>query len=129
MSDLVYACPECASPSVEYSALEGGEATCKACGWKGQKGDLLAVPFVNKFGTEEEVLMAIRSEWRNIFGKFGTELGRFLVRWGFMAVDPDDAVGTKKALTRYLTAMASSSLVAVMQERQKIERERVGGNN
>lgn len=128
MHDHVYVCPECASPSVEYSALEGGEASCKACSWKGNKSDLLAVPFVNKFGTEEEVLIAIRSEWRGIFGKFGTELGRFLVRWGFMVLNVDDTKGMNKTLSRYLTAMASSSLVAVMQERQKIEKERVGGS-
>jgi hypothetical protein len=128
MHDHVYVCPTCASPSVEYSALEGGEASCKACSWKGNKSSLLAVPFVNKFGTEEEVLITIRSEWRGIFGKFGTELGRFLVRWGFMTLDAADINGAKKVLTRYLTAMASASLVSVMQERQKIEKERIGGS-
>jgi DNA-directed RNA polymerase subunit RPC12/RpoP len=124
-NELVYACPDCGSPLVDYSVLEGGEASCRACSWKGMKSDLLAVPFVNKFGTQEEVLQAIRSEWRGIFGKFGTELGRFLVRWGFMAVDTTNPAATKAALTRYLTAMASASLVAVMQEREKQEKERV----
>jgi hypothetical protein len=127
MSDHVYVCPECASPSVEFSTLEGGNGTCKACGWAGTKSELLAVPFSNKFGTEEEILMAIRSEWRGVFGKFGTELGRFLVRWGFMSLDGVSAEGVKKTLVRYLTAMASSSLVAVMRERQLIEKERING--
>ncbi len=126
--DHVYACPECGSPLVDFSVLEGGTASCKACGWKGNKSGLLAMPFVNRFGTEEELFQAIRSEWRGIFGKFSTELGRFLVRWGFVIVNPNDEAGTRKMLARYLTAMASLALVAVVEERQKPEQERVGGD-
>lgn len=125
MTDVAYACPKCGSPSVSFSSLEGGEAACKPCGWLGVRGDLLAMPFNNDYGSQDAIFSTLTQEWKQIFGKFSIDVGRFLVHWGFLVVKPGQQKVAATALARYLAAMATASLTAVLQEREKFEKERI----
>lgn len=126
----LYTCPECGSASVEYSELVAGQAKCLTCSWSGRKEDLLVVPLQDGAGTPEEVIMAMRGDLRLIFARSAAEFARFLVKWGFVRSKPkkgkDGLEINQKELMRYLNAMASGAMMAVFQERQKLEEKNDG---
>ena len=119
-------CPRCNSPSVEYATLVltvDSKASCEACGWKGMRADLLTSPVVHDMGSPDEVVQRFVSDFRNVIAKeCGITFARWLSRWGFL---PADAKGQAICLGRYLTAIARASITAVLDERKKIEKERV----
>lgn len=125
MSDVVYQCPQCGSPAVEFSELVGGAAMCKACKWAGKKEDLLGTPFDHLLGTREGIGFELFNDTRRMLSSpvFLGELGGFLSRWGFI-----DLSGEKKKVvretTRYVAAIARAVLTALIEEREKIEKER-----
>jgi hypothetical protein len=120
-------CPDCGSLSVEFSVLEGGDASCKACDWSGRKDGLFVLPVSHELGSNEEVLIGMYNGWREVFGKFASDITRFLLAWGFMsATEVDGKLKLdSKRMARYVSAAASASLASILEERQKIEKEKV----
>ena len=127
--ELLHLCPECGSPSVDYSSLEGGDASCRACKWSGRRDDLLVMPASHSFGSGLESLVAMHNSWRGLFGKFATDIVRFLLEWGFIASREENGkLHLDESLARrYITVAASAALVAVLGEREKIEKEKADG--
>jgi hypothetical protein len=127
--ETAYVCPDCGSPSIEYSLLSGSNGTCKACGWMGPKDKLLGVPFAS-MGSTESMFNSLRSDLRKIVSKMSSDLVPFFVKWGLVeAVQRNgriEVTNMKQAL-RYVNAIAQATLVAVLTERQKIEKERISG--
>jgi len=131
MADFVRLCPVCGASSVDFSALAGGAATCRACKWSGAASELLHVPVEHMYGTQEGTGFALNNDYRALYKnqEFVKSCVGFLVKWGFLpAVREENRVSfdSKKAL-RYLSAMARSGLVAIVEEREKIEKEEKGG--
>ncbi len=124
----LYCCPDCGSPSLEYSLLAGGTATCTACTWSGSKDRLLVIPV--EMRGKEETFAAMRNDLRNTFGRASTDLGRFLVKWGFLdATQGRDGIKVNpRQLARYMTIIAKETFIAILAERKKIEEERVSGS-
>ena len=50
-------CPQCCSAAVDYSGLVGAQASCRGCGWYGEKIDLLSVPVQHTFLTDESMVL------------------------------------------------------------------------
>jgi hypothetical protein len=126
--DALYVCPECGSPSVEYSSLAGGDATCTACKWAGSNERLLAIP--GELRGKEETFTAMRNDLRNTFGRAATDFGRFLIKWGFLDAKRTSSgitIDDPKQLARYMTVIAKETFIAVLNERRRIEEERVRG--
>lgn len=125
----LYLCPVCGSPSVEFSVLVGGNASCKACDWKGSKDELLSTPVHSEAGDQERVLLAIQSDLRSIFGRTATDWARFLVKWGFVSHEKVPSSPTpeinRKELASYLTVMGQAVLRAVFDHRASLEEARV----
>lgn len=91
---------------------------------------MLTVPLLTKEGEREQTIMAIRNDIRGVYGRAAQDFGRFLVKWGFVdAVKRGDQIEfNKRQFSRYLTAMAQASFMAVLNERRKMEQERVSGS-
>jgi len=130
-SDVMYVCSTCGSPSVEYSALVGGEASCKACGWSGSRDDLSGVP-VQKGGIldEQQTLLAMYNDFRKIFSANAKEFAQFLVKWGF--VDAAQSGGhvrivEPKQVVRYINGIFFGAFKNVLETRAQYEKERVRG--
>ena len=123
--DTVLFCPKCHSPAVEYGTLIIAEtpASCKACGWKGERGDLLVVPYAHNQGAQEEVLIRFVNDYRTVFAKdCAVVIGRWLTRWGFLPQDPKEM---SKVLAKYIQNIAKASISAILQTRQDFEKEKV----
>lgn len=127
--DVLYVCPDCGSPSLEYSSLVGGSASCTACGFAGSKDKLLVIP--GELRGKEETFAAMRNDLRQTFGRAASDFGRFLIKWGFLdAKQTRDGikVDNPRQLARYMTVIAKETFIAVINERKKIEEERVRGS-
>jgi len=127
-SEFLRVCPECASAMTECSGLVGGSASCGACGWKGKREDMLTVPFAAQMGNPTELFITMRNDLRSLVSVNATHFLRFLVKWGFIpAVQRGDKIEilTTTWATRYMNVIARGVLLAVIEERQKIEKERV----
>ena len=112
-------CPKCGSAFVERAALS---ASCKVCDWKGEARALAHLDFEHGFGTDEELDHAFFLDVRRLLGEmFAVEIGRFLLRWGFLP----SLEG--KFLARYVSAAAKGVVRAVFEERAQIEKE-IHGN-
>jgi hypothetical protein len=123
-------CPDCGSLSVEFSALEGGDASCKVCSWSGRKDDLFVMPVSHDLGSNEEVLIGMYNSWREVFAKFTVDIARFLLSWGFLTATVEDGkhVLDKRKMARYVSAAASAALASIIEERQKLEKEKRSGS-
>jgi len=121
-------CPDCGSPAVDFSPIEGGKSACRVCEWKGEQGELLVMPFDHIYGTDEGVGMALHNEMRTLFSNpiFAIDVIRFLVRWGFVDKDKE-GMADRKSATRYIAALARGAFTAVLREREKIEVEKGNG--
>lgn len=127
-TDIVYMCPDCGSPAVEFSELAGGTAKCKACKWSGSREQLLGTPFQHALGSREGIGFELHNDLRRLFSTpvFVVQLGGFLNRWGFINLQDDKSVVTR-ATTRYVAAIARAVLTAIIEEREKIEKEKNDG--
>lgn len=125
--DVIRLCPTCGASSVDFSALVGGAARCRACSWAGSAEDLLLVPIQHMYGTREGAGFALVNEYRRLFNnqEFVQSLLSFLTKWGFISATRDGAkinINRAQAL-RYMAAIARAGLIAVVEEREKIEKE------
>jgi hypothetical protein len=121
--DKAYLCPHCGSPSMSIPLLAGGEYSCEVCGWSGQ--DPVLLPFGNPFGSSSETFNQFSAEVLKTYAEVAAlPLGRLLVAWGFISRDKQGKPSTAE-LARYIKSMASGVIMAVIDERKKIERERV----
>ncbi len=121
MSNGLRLCPQCGSPGVNFSSLAGGAADCRGCHWKGSVEDLLNVPGTSM---DENMLSSVMNDLRKLLsGELGLPYLKFLLKWGFMAGSMSDPAGTvdRKAFARYLAAIGRSILVALFEERSRME--------
>jgi hypothetical protein len=79
--------------------------------------------FSHEHGDGSQVTQAILNDFRRACAVSAQSFGQILVKWGFIT-DPSNV----KTLSRYIAAICRASLLAVLEERQKIEQERVNGN-
>ena len=123
-------CPDCGSASVDFGELVGGPAVCRACGWRGVSDDLFVHLIEQPFADNSEIVREMMSDIRRLYS---SELAlahlKFLLKWGFLDGDIERAAATidRRRFSRYLSAIARASLIALVQERQTIEQERVRG--
>lgn len=125
--EIVYQCPECGSPAVEFSELAGGSASCSPCKWTGKKDDLLGTPFEHILGSREGVGFELVNDLRRVISTspgFLANLGGFLNRWGFVDLDNPGPEVTK-SMVRYMAVIARAVLKAIIEERKKIEEEKI----
>lgn len=127
----MYMCATCGSPSVDFSALVGGQGTCKVCGWSGSREELVAVP-VREDGllSGDQAFLTMYSDFRKIFSANATPFARFLVKWGFapavqrgMKIEIEDP----KVVVRYVNAIFQGALKGVLETREALEKERIHG--
>jgi hypothetical protein len=116
-------CPECASAAVDASPLASGEARCRGCGFFGRREELFTIPIAEGPFGSEGALTAMLSDLRRIFSEGGTPYLRFLLKWGFIEADANRLLETldRRAFSRYLAAIARGVLVAIVEERNRIE--------
>jgi hypothetical protein len=127
--EFSYFCPKCGSPSLEISQLAGGDASCKACKWKGQREDLAAMPIQHTMGSPEQILSAFTGEMMTMLAKFAaTPIISMLNKWGFLS-DANDQENLKKLAARYMKSIGIAATKAVFEERETIEKEKVRGRN
>lgn len=126
--DVVYQCPGCGSPAVEYGELVGAISSCKSCKWRGTREELLATPFEHLLGSREGIGFELLNDTRRLLSApvFAVDLGGFLSRWGFIDLS-EEKTKVVRDTTRYVAAIARAILVAIIEEREKIEKERRSG--
>lgn len=124
MKDLSLICPSCGSPSVDYSELANGNASCRICKWEGRREELVGVAFEHMFGSREGIAMELFNDVRRLMSDkiFMLGLAKFLSRWGFIDVQGDPKKVAYR-LSRYGAAMARAMLKAVIEEREALEKE------
>ena len=119
---IAYFCAECGSPSVEFSVIAGGNATCKACGWCGPREKLAAHAFSHDHGSDQQTLVACLNELRAVMGDAAAKYAVYLRKLGFW-----DGSNPKQ-LARLLAAMTQASFKALVETKQEMEKERVNGS-
>lgn len=116
-------CPKCGSsaitpPGTAFSPAS--QSTCGGCGWSGRADELVAARFEHELGSDEQVLQTMMTDLRNVLSKdFAKSFGAFLMKWGFIS-----AAVTPKELSQYVVAVAKATMVAMLETRQEIEKER-----
>lgn len=137
---VVNFCPECGSPSINDGDGAGAvfmentdkwPCSCAACEWVGTVGELLSVPFSHELGGKENIVKELLGDLRVTLAKFcATPIGVYLMKWGFLGKESyqGQVVLNRKQLARYMTAISHAVLMAVIEERKKMEKERVSGN-
>lgn len=118
---VAYFCHECGSPSVTYSPF-GGAAECRVCGWTGSTEKLLEHKFSHERGSDTEILYDLSNDIRKAYGLSAKAFGDVLIKWGFF-----DGKNVKQ-LSRYMVAMATASVQALLKTRADIEKERGDGH-
>ena len=124
-TDVVHFCPACGSPSLEMDdsllVAVDSACSCKACSWEGKRSDLIATPIIHEFASSEETIKAMMGDLRTLLARnFVETFGRFLVKWGFL----DRPINVQQ-LGRYTVAVATSVIQAVLEERQRSEKEKI----
>jgi len=124
--DKAYFCPTCGSSAIEASTLVGGAASCSSCQWSGLTTDLVVHVFKHDLGTSDDVVKAFAQEFKGLIGKhMATPLAALLHKWGFFVSNPPKS----EELTRYAVAMAKASIIAILEVRREMEKERVRDGN
>ncbi len=129
MQDSVKFCPQCGSASVDFSALAGGGAACKGCGWNGLVEDLLTVPIQHDFVGKEDIIRSMVNDVRTFLsGELGLPWLKFLLKWGFIVADTKNIAGTvdRKKFARYLAVIGQTVVTALIAERARQESEQKG---
>lgn len=131
-------CPDCGSPSIDTTATgifasDPGKlgCSCRACGWKGVVADIATATFQHSFGSDEELAKAIAGDLRLLLAKeCASPLGKFLMKWGFLDVQTtkQGAAISARQLGRYMSAIARALLTSVIEEREKMEKEKISGS-
>ena len=119
--DEVRFCPGCGGARVDFSSLVGGEATCKGCGWKGSREELLVVPIKHDYMGKDHLLLAMMSDIRSMLsGELGVPYLKFLLKWGFLEADVRNLKDTldNKKFSRYLAVIAHAVLKAVIEAKE-----------
>ncbi len=120
LTDQAYFCPGCGSAVINASAL-GGEAECRACGWKGSAEQLAAVPFGQQHGDQAQILQAMFNDVRALFAKeTAKELILLLRKWGFIDERLD-----RKQIIRYFGGISKAIVKGLIETREEIEKEKV----
>jgi uncharacterized protein YejL (UPF0352 family) len=84
------------------------------------------MPIEHEFGSSEKVVQALMGDMRLMLAKhLAAPLLQFLMKWGFLSNHITEY--TKHAVGRYLAATANAMLTAVIEERQKMEKEKHNG--
>lgn len=87
----------------------------------------MAIPVEHMYGSREGTGYALNNDYRSVYKneKFVQDLVKFLVKWGFITAIREGNTVTidEKVVLRYISAMARSGLVAIIEEREKIEKE------
>jgi predicted RNA-binding Zn-ribbon protein involved in translation (DUF1610 family) len=122
----VYLCPECGSPAIIEAAgvalliLSKEGVYCRACGWGGERADLLTQKFKHEMGSDEKLVQTMVEDLRNVLaGNFAKSFGGFLMKWGFIGSNV-----TPKELSQYVVAIAQATMQAILDTRRKIVQER-----
>lgn len=126
-TDRAWFCPACGSADVVASALAGGAASCNICTWKGTVEDLPTFIFQHDLGTTpEEVFQQFFLDTRKLLGQhFATQIGHMLIKWGFLdAPTPENTKRIVKTLSRYVAAITKAAVVAIVEERKVMEKEK-----
>jgi glyoxylate carboligase len=101
--------------------LAGSEYHCEVCNWAGE--DPVLVPFGNPFASKNAAFSAFAAEFLAEFAKAASlPLVRVLMKWGFVHTDKAGKPSTLE-LTRYMKSMAGAMIIAMIEERQKMEKE------
>lgn len=122
-------CPVCGSSAVDYSPLHGGDASCRICKHAAPRATFITYEFSHDFFTDENVFTVFVNEMKHtLLANKPTQdmrfsLGAILQKWGF--VDAKKGRASLPTLMRYYTAIVRGAVLAVVEEREKIERERV----
>ena len=117
-------CPTCASPSINYSLLDGGDAECASCKWTGPKKDCLTSPFEQTTGiNDDELISKFERDVRNAIAKdLSLLVARVLSAWGFLH---GNQALQGVLLGRYMRQVGKAVVLSILEERKKIESERV----
>lgn len=124
----IYLCGDCGSLSLELPALINGTAKCRGCGWQGPTRDLIVQTFQHTQGGDDELIRTFMREFRITLAKdFSLPFGKLLYRWGFLGETETEQgkIVNPIHLKKYLTAVFQSSMKAIIDTREKIEKERV----
>jgi hypothetical protein len=124
MKGTVGICPQCGKASVDFSALTGGEASCRACKWSGAREELVTVPFDHEFLSDDSIVISLMNDLKELLtGQLGLPYLRFLLKWGFLQGSSARAVDTvdRKQFARYLLVIARGILVAILEERARAD--------
>jgi len=121
-----YFCPACGSANVNASSLAGGSANCNICTWKGTVEELPTFVFQHDLGGPEEVFRTFFLDIRKLLGQhFATQIGHLLIKWGFLdAPTPENQQRVIKTLSRYVAAITKAAVVAIVEERKAMEKEK-----
>jgi hypothetical protein len=119
---VAYFCPQCGGASLDFSEIEGGDATCRSCTWKGAGRERVAYPFKHDFISDESMLLSMMQDMRVIFAASSKMYAEFFMKWGFLKVGP----GTAQHLARFMAGAARAVLTAIIEERERIEKEEHG---
>lgn len=111
-------CGQCGSPAVDASTLEGGEASCRACGWKGKSDALLLHPFQHDFLSNEQMLSTFTRDVKGLFTQeFTQSFLRMLLKWGFLGT------AEPKIAAKFLGNACRAIVLSVIETREIIAKE------
>lgn len=122
---VAYFCPQCGGAALDFSELAGGNAKCRVCTWEGAAHERVAYPFKHDFISDESMLRDMLNDIRLIFGASSKLYGELLSKWGFIRPGPK----VVRDLTRYMAACGRAVLTALIEEREKLEKEEHGETN
>jgi ribosomal protein S27AE len=115
----VKVCPNCSSTQVDADSF--GKWHCGTCKTEISEEDLIVSKFKHELGDDTNILEQLVRSLRNTVAKdLAVSMGSFLLKWGFLD-SPDPYM-----LSRYVNSCARAMLIAIIEERQKIEREKHG---
>jgi hypothetical protein len=124
---VILFCPYCGSAAISceespFPALRSSDKasyTCNVCDWHGTREEVVASSFSHDWQNNEAILSALVGYLRH---RLALDIGKivlqYLLDWGFMS-SPEPTL-----LARYLSAMATGMVKAMLEERVAIEKEK-----